>query len=219
MVINLSPGPGRKPVFDKEQAVQAALEEGVATFSLRGVADKLGIKPPALYRMFSSRDELQAAAMQKLAEHINDPAVTTTWQDALRLFSSRSWDLFSRYPEAPTVIMTNPEAIIGVLPGFRRLIDRLVRLNIPGGFPCASFAVDFIGDITITTFIQMRSFTTTDAAGETPLDRYTTSADDNDDVFGMKDMPGTGFLDSKVEFIIAGIEHGIGPRSSEPEAS
>ena len=41
MVINLSPGPGRKPVFDKEQAVQAVLEEGVATFSLRGVADKL----------------------------------------------------------------------------------------------------------------------------------------------------------------------------------
>lgn len=101
MVINLSPGPGRKPVFDKEQAVQAALEEGVATFSLRGVADKLGIKPPALYRMFSSRDELQAAAMQKLAEHINDPAVATTWQDALRLFSSRSWDLFPVIPRRP----------------------------------------------------------------------------------------------------------------------
>ena len=46
-----------------------------------------------------------------------------------------------------------------------------------------------------------------------------TSADDNDDVFGMKDMPGTGFLDSKVEFIIAGIEHGIGPGNSEHEAS
>ena len=119
VVFNLSPGPGRKPVFDKEQAIQAALEEGVASFSLRSVADKLGIKPPALYRMFNSRDELQAAAMHKLAEHINTPAVATTWQDALRLFSSRSWDLFSRYPEAPTVIMTKPEAIIDALARFR----------------------------------------------------------------------------------------------------
>jgi transcriptional regulator, TetR family len=169
--------------------------------------------------MFNSRDELQAAAMHKLAEHINTPAVATTWQDALRLFSSRSWDLFSRYPEAPTVIMTKPEAIIDALARFRGLIDRLVRLDIPGGFPCASFAVDFIGDITITTFIQMRSFTTINDAGQTPLDRYTTSADDNDDVFGMKDMSGTGFLESKVEFIIAGIENGIGPGNSTASAN
>ena len=214
MVTVLTPGPGRKPAFDREQAIQAALSEGVGSFSIRGVADRLGIKPPALYRMFSSRDELQAAAMEKLATDIEAPTMVASWQEALRLVASRSWELFCRHPEAPTVIMTKPDAMTGAVPRFEELVHRLVELNIPGGLPTASFAVDFIGDTTVCTFLQMQYLTTTDETGETPLDRYTKSTEESEDVFGVKNMPDTGFLDAKVEFIITSIEHGIGPHGT-----
>ena len=38
----ISKRPGRKPAFTRRQAIDAALAEGIETFTLRAVADRLG---------------------------------------------------------------------------------------------------------------------------------------------------------------------------------
>lgn len=50
----ISKRPGRKPAFTRRQAIDAALAEGIETFTLRAVADRLGVKATALYREFST---------------------------------------------------------------------------------------------------------------------------------------------------------------------
>ena len=45
----ISKRPGRKPAFTRRQAIDAALAEGIETFTLRAVADRLGVKATALY--------------------------------------------------------------------------------------------------------------------------------------------------------------------------
>lgn len=109
----ISKRPGRKPAFTRRQAIDAALAEGIETFTLRAVADRLGVKATALYREFSSRQELQLAAIAEIAVDIEPDPDVSNWQDALRQVVDRQWALCERYPEAPLVLMAQPEAFGG----------------------------------------------------------------------------------------------------------
>lgn len=209
--------PGRKPAFDKESAIEAALHEGIATFTLKSVATRLGVQPSALYRVFESRDELQAAAIiQEFTSATAELPHANTWQEMLRIMVDTEWRALRRYPELPMAILTSPHVYPLLMPPIRSAIDRLVELDIPGGEPVAAFALDFIGDTVLFTAIGMHAFLNESGTGvdERKLDPFR----DADDVFGMQGIGERGMLDSKVDFIIDGIERGIVP-SSAPGAA
>jgi AcrR family transcriptional regulator len=69
--------------------LRAVAEDGPDGFSLRGVATRAGVTPPAVYRHFADKDELLAAiaveCANRLAETIND-AVARTKGDSLARF-------------------------------------------------------------------------------------------------------------------------------------
>lgn len=90
--------PGRKPVFTRRQVIDAALAEGIGSFTLRAVAERLGVKATALYWVFSSRQELQLAAMNAISRDIEPDPRLRTWQEALRDVVNRYWDMCSRLP-------------------------------------------------------------------------------------------------------------------------
>ena len=162
----ISKRPGRKPAFTRRQAIDAVLAEGIETFTLRAVADRLGVKATALYREFSSRQELQVAAIAEIMVDIEPDPNVASWQDALRQIVDRQWALCERYPEAPLVLMTQPEAFGAVMPRCAAIAQGLAELGIPGGVEGAAFAFDFVGDTTFETFISMQPYlvaTRTDA--------------------------------------------------------
>lgn len=148
----ISKRPGRKPAFTRRQAIDAALAEGIETFTLRAVADRLGVKATALYREFSSRQELQLAAIAEIAVDIEPDPDFSNWQDALRQVVDRQWALCERYPEAPLVLMAQPEAFGAAMPRIAAIVQRLAELGVPGGVEGAAFAFDFVGDTTLETF-------------------------------------------------------------------
>ena len=108
--------PGRKPAFTRRQVIDATLAEGIGSFTLRAVAERLGVKATALYREFSSRQELQLAAISAIAADIEPDPQLCTWQDVLRDVVDRQWQMCVRYPEAAAVIVTRPEAFGVALP-------------------------------------------------------------------------------------------------------
>lgn len=148
--------PGRKPVFTRRQVIDAALAEGIGSFTLRAVAERLGVKATALYRVFSSRQELQLAAMNAISRDIEPDPRLRTWQEALRDVVNRYWDMCSRYPEAATVILTQPEAFGMALPRIAAIVERLAELGIPAGTDGAAFALDFVVDMTLETYVSDR---------------------------------------------------------------
>lgn len=202
--------PGRKPTFTRESAIEAALEEGIASFTLKAVAERLGVQPSALYRTFESRAELQAAAIEReFASATGQIPFAGSWQELIRSIVDTEWRALRRYPELPLAILTSPHVYPLLMPYARQAVDRLVELGFPGGEGPAAFALDFIGDTVLVTVIGMDGFF--DESG-TQMDRSKLDAfEDSDDVFGMQDMGERGMLAGKVEFIIAGIEHGILP--------
>ena len=203
--------PGRKPVFTRRQVIDAALAEGIGSFTLRAVAERLGVKATALYRVFSSRQELQLAAMNAISRDIEPDPRLRTWQEALRDVVNRYWDMCSRYPEAATVILTQPEAFGMALPRIAAIVERLAELGIPAGTDGAALALDFVVDMTLETYVSIQPYLTPDANGRTGLDRLTQILGGRPDLFGMQDLGERGNLDLKVEFIIAGMERGLFP--------
>ncbi|WCC79732.1 TetR/AcrR family transcriptional regulator [Cutibacterium equinum] len=210
----ISKRPGRKPAFTRRQAIDAALAEGIETFTLRAVADRLGVKATALYREFSSRQELQWAALAEIVVDIEPDPDVTSWQDALRQVVDRQWELFEGYPEAPRVIITQPEAFGAAMPFITTIVHTLADLGIPGGVEGAAFALDFVGDTVLETFVSIQPYLTADEGGRTGIERIGEMTDGQPDVFGVQSMGARGNLDLKIEFIIAGMEHGLFPGST-----
>lgn len=104
-----------------ETALAQIEKEG--TVSLNGLARALGIRPPSLYRYFSSRERLLAAAslagFRKLADHIrsstrNDPSPeTAAW--AIRSFARKRPKLYRMMNEADARYEDREEARMVVL--------------------------------------------------------------------------------------------------------
>ncbi|MDO4606129.1 MAG: TetR/AcrR family transcriptional regulator [Bowdeniella nasicola] len=202
--------PGPKSTFTRADAVEAALALGIGSFTMRAVAARLGVQPGALYRVCGSRDDLQHAALQRIAAlHLGERSrAASTWQACLRAMADDMWACAVAHPESPMVIMTRPDAFTSALEYFTSLIQQLVDLGIPGGQQTAVFAADFIGDTTLATFIQMRAFHRPGSETGAVADEVLARMGDAPDVFGISSIGERGLLDSKIDFIIQGIEAG-----------
>ncbi|MFV8381419.1 hypothetical protein [Corynebacterium hindlerae] len=67
---------GPKPRFAEQDAVNIALELGLTDFTLGAVADRLGVRTSALYRIIASRDHSSlscASNMSQQTGHSNKP--------------------------------------------------------------------------------------------------------------------------------------------------
>ncbi|MCQ1579874.1 TetR family transcriptional regulator, partial [Streptomyces parvus] len=67
-------GPGRPPSLTRSAIAEAALAEGVAGFSMPGVAARLGAGHSTLYRYADNRDALVRSAIELVAERTARPA-------------------------------------------------------------------------------------------------------------------------------------------------
>lgn len=74
---------GRPQLIDMPRILEAALEMGVDNLTMHGVARKLGVSPPALYRYVSSREALLDACMDHFCSHIVMPDPELHWRPYL----------------------------------------------------------------------------------------------------------------------------------------
>ena len=80
-------GRGRPPKISQERIVEAAIQLGLDSFSMQGIAEHLGVTAPALYSHVAGREEvldLVNAALRDRVAAAADPS--GTWQDWLTTF-------------------------------------------------------------------------------------------------------------------------------------
>ena len=210
---------GPKPGFTHDDVVTAALEIGIRDFTLAGVAKRLGVGTPALYRTIESRDDLLRGCLKRLVRENESPIPDVGWRDLLRHQADRMWELLDRYPGLAETLLVVTWAhhyfATGVKAGTDALIER--------GFSPddAALAVDFIGDTVLCTHMVIEAYreavpirdggaaTGLEAAAEN-FAREDVAKQLPEQLAPNDDWADRGFLDRKIEFIIEGMARRVG---------
>ena len=144
---------GPRPGFTRNDVVEAALELGVADFTLTAVAKRLGVAVSGLYRTISSREDLLAACLEQIAAQVDVPRSDANWPEAVRAHVESIWGMLEDYPGLAGVIMKVPWAhqlfTAPVAQACQNLVD--------GGLSPedAGVVLDFVGDTVISTHAQI----------------------------------------------------------------
>ncbi len=194
---------GRKPAFDADDVIAAAFAEGVDRFTMAAVAERLGVVTPAIYRVFSSRDEVEAAALRKAAGSIALPEAGAGWRAVLRMWADECWKVCEDHRGLNRAVFANPIAFNHI----EHVAAAYAEALAGDGWTTeqAAFALDFLGDTVFASHLGIQAMREVDAAGESGYDRALRAAAD-DAVFRPEPAwADRTALDAKVDFIIAGL--------------
>ena len=92
-------------------AARGVLEEGgIAAFTMRAVADRLGAAPMALYNHVGSKEELLDGVLDEVLAELqlrDDP--TRNWAAVMTEYAQRHLALLRRHPWAVSALMSRPD--------------------------------------------------------------------------------------------------------------
>lgn len=93
-------GPGRPPRLSRERIVDAALQGGVATLTMRELAARLGVSHSSLYRWVPDRDGVLDLVSAVMVERVlpQDEPVADNWRDWLARLAWAMHDEFLAVP-------------------------------------------------------------------------------------------------------------------------
>ncbi len=198
--------PGRKPTFSRQDAISAAFSEGIGSFTLAGVAKRLGVAPPAIYRLFPSRDDLVDACLDYAVATIKLPQKSDPWQKVLRLWADECWRLCETYPGLSHLVFSVPTALVRAESVISEYVNVLMR---HGKSPRQGmFAMDFIGDTVFASHLGVQALRDADAQGETGLEAMRRELEESESHLEPEDSwIGRSMMDAKVRFIIDGLKN------------
>jgi len=188
-----APRRGRPSLVSREGIIQAALDEGLADFTMLAVAKRLSITHGALYRYFPSRDELAAAAVDSVVGAEQWDHSPTEWRALLTRFAEVLWALCHRvvgFAECALQLARTP-------PELDRVIDEHVAAVEAFGIDndAARAAVELISEeLLLTNMLHCR-------IQHPSLDAPP----------ALVHISAVGRLDRKLRLILDGLEHRTNP--------
>jgi AcrR family transcriptional regulator len=91
----------RRPRLNRERVLQAAValadEAGLDGFSMRGLAQELGVVPMALYKHVANKEELLDGMVDIVFGEIEAPAADGDWRSGLRRRATSARDVLKRH--------------------------------------------------------------------------------------------------------------------------
>lgn len=181
-----------------EQIAQAALDEGVASFSMPSVARRLGVAHSGLYRYVADREALLLTAIDRAINTIEWPSADQPWDDLLRAVGETLWDLSDRYPGVDRATLTASHAP----PAAIRLIEGYVEQLHRDGFSLedAAVAVNFVISVTMTASADMARLRRAGHSTVAKANSATLKAYDADEAHADR-----GWYDRKLDIVLRGI--------------
>jgi AcrR family transcriptional regulator len=195
---------GPKPSFTRQDVIDAALDLGIADFTLSAVARRLNVVTAALYRVFPSRDAVLDACLTQIAATIAPPRAGTSWQDALRLWADECWRICEVTPGLAKTLYSYAPAfthIEDILRTYTEVVQESGRT-----VSQAAFALDFLGDTVMACRLGVESMRATDTSGDTGLDQVRERIGDDHVFQPDHTWADQGYMGVKVEFIIDGLK-------------
>lgn len=196
---------GRKPAFAAQDVVAAAFAEGIDRFTLAAVADRLGVVPTAIYRLFPSRDDLVIACLDAAGETIARPAPGQHWRETLRMWADECWRVCEEYPGLSRLVFAYPVAPTRIEPVFNAYAENLTAQGRTRRQ--AMFALDLLGDTVFACHLGVESMRSVNEKGRRGLDAVREAVGDSDAFFCPEESwTGRKMMDTKIEFILTALE-------------
>jgi AcrR family transcriptional regulator len=199
--------PGRPRALTVDVIAAAALEDGIATFSMPSVARRLGVAHSGLYRYVTDRDDLLVRTLDRAFLATSWPSGDLPWEDLVREIGTAVWRACDAHPgldRASQMAHRSSPALLTMMDAW------VASLRGQGFEPVdAALAVEFVISLALDCSAQMARLARIDRSelqrGELPvLKEY-----DTDEVWS-----GRGMYDRKVDIVIAGLR----TRRLEPSA-
>jgi AcrR family transcriptional regulator len=127
--------PGPQPRYSREQVLETALvvidRDGPALFSMRRIADELGMGVMTLYGYVRSKEEmLEGVTAHALADGHRRPRSEAGWEEEVRADLEHLHNVCRRHPKLVTLVLGQTAAS----PGLFRLRERMLGTLLAAGF-------------------------------------------------------------------------------------
>lgn len=190
--------PGRPRALTIDAIANAALADGIATFSMPSVARRLGVAHSGLYRYVTDRDDLLIKALDIAFDSTTWPDTGKPWDELLRGIGESIWRACDAYPglDRASQSATAPSPVL-----LAKMEPWIVSLNEQSfSMEDAAVAVEFVISLTLDCSAGMARLSkmergTMGQRGFPVLEVYNT-----DEVW-----LGRGTYDRKLDILLAGL--------------
>ncbi len=127
--------PGPRPRYSREQVFETALtlidHEDPDAFTMRRLADELGMGVMTLYGYVRNKDEMvEGVTALAFARLHHDTPARATWEDLVRTEIEQLYEVSRRHPHLVSLILSQRSAT----PGMFRLRERILGTLLDAGF-------------------------------------------------------------------------------------
>mgnify|MGYP001684487266 FL=1 len=191
---------GPKPGFSRKDVVAAALDIGVADFTLTAVAGRLGVAVSGLYRAISSREDLLRACLSELATRIAFSPDPADWRRNAHNQADALWALLEAHPGLDRLLIGVP----WTAEYFGETISAAHRAFTAAGMSeeDSALAVDMIGDTTIASHVGVAALRADWLSDAGPPSYSTLQAMFRPDRSWLE----RGWLDGKIDLVVDGLQ-------------
>lgn len=142
---------GRPPGLTLEQITDAALADGIATFTMPSIGRRLGVAHSGLYRYVTSNEQVRVLALDKIARQTSWPSPEQAWREQLVSIGETFWRICETYPGYATAALSTEH----VSPGFVEAMTPHVRSMVAQGHElvAATASIEFIANMTLNSAI------------------------------------------------------------------
>jgi AcrR family transcriptional regulator len=123
------------PILNRERIRDAALqlidEDGLAQFSMRGLARVLGVQAPSLYSHYANRDEVLDAVANLLTRQVDTTGFDQGWTTGLLVWGRSYRSALRAHPNAASIVAAGA----GERADFLAMADRVHGGLVGDGWP------------------------------------------------------------------------------------
>jgi AcrR family transcriptional regulator len=141
-------------ILDAAERVAAG---GIESLTIRAVAAELTSAPMALYRYFSTKDELVDALLDRVLGRMEPPSKSDSWIQDLGVFARNHRDLLNRHQWAVSGLFAHPAPGPNALPIGEWALQILERGGITGDAAVAAFSGIIALNYGWSSFVVARS--------------------------------------------------------------
>ncbi|MDQ5853763.1 MAG: TetR/AcrR family transcriptional regulator [Chloroflexota bacterium] len=134
MASQAEPGAAPRVPLSRERVLRAAIDladtGGIASLTMRKLAQELGVEAMSLYYYVARKDDLLAGIVDLVLGEMELPSAEAGWKAAIRKSAISAHDVLMRHPWACSLMMSTSE----VSPARIRWMDSILRCFREAGF-------------------------------------------------------------------------------------
>lgn len=191
--------PGRPRALTVDAIAHAALDDGIATFSMPSVARRLGVAHSGLYRYVTDRDDLLIQALDMAFLSTTWPEADLPWADLLREIGLAVWRSCDAYPGLDRASQMAPKPSPALLEKMDSWVTSVQSQHFL--LEDAAVAVEFVISLALDCSATMARLQRMERSHLSRGDIPVLKAFDTDEVW-----VGRGLYDRKLGIFLAGLE-------------